>query len=31
MALVSPATIQDDVDRHTEAFERAVADLLGDA
>jgi glutamate-1-semialdehyde aminotransferase len=29
MALMSPATTAEDVDRHTEAFERAAADLVG--
>jgi glutamate-1-semialdehyde 2,1-aminomutase len=29
MALMSPATTDDDVDRHTRAFGEAVADLLG--
>jgi glutamate-1-semialdehyde 2,1-aminomutase len=29
MALMSPATTADDVDRHTEAFAEAVRDLRG--
>jgi glutamate-1-semialdehyde 2,1-aminomutase len=29
MALMSPATTAEDVDRHTEAFEEAVSDLVG--
>ena len=29
MALMSPVTTRADVDRHTEAFRAAVADLLG--
>jgi glutamate-1-semialdehyde aminotransferase len=29
MALMSPATTDEDVDRHTEAFGEAVRDLLG--
>ncbi len=29
MALISPATTAEDVDRHTKAFEHAAADLLG--
>lgn len=29
MALISPATTQDDVDRHTAAFNEALADLVG--
>jgi hypothetical protein len=28
MALMSPATVEDDVDRHTEGFEGAVAALV---
>ena len=28
MALMSPATTEADVDRHTEAFEEALADLF---
>jgi glutamate-1-semialdehyde 2,1-aminomutase len=29
MALMSPATTEDDVDRHTDAFEKAVTELFG--
>jgi glutamate-1-semialdehyde 2,1-aminomutase len=29
MALISPATTAEDVDRHTEAFTEAIGDLLG--
>jgi len=29
MALMSPATVEADVDRHTEAFDEAVAALVG--
>jgi hypothetical protein len=29
MALMSPATTEADVDRHTEAFEAAVDELIG--
>jgi hypothetical protein len=29
MALMSPATTEADVDRHTEAFAEAIGDLLG--
>ncbi|HEY5976651.1 MAG TPA: aspartate aminotransferase family protein [Solirubrobacterales bacterium] len=29
MALISPATVEEDVDRHTEAFAQAATDLLG--
>jgi glutamate-1-semialdehyde aminotransferase len=30
MALMSPATSEEDVDRHSEAFDEAVQDLFGD-
>jgi glutamate-1-semialdehyde 2,1-aminomutase len=30
MALMCPATTGDDVDRHTEVFGAAVAELVGD-
>jgi glutamate-1-semialdehyde aminotransferase len=29
MALMSPATVETDVDRHTSAFDEAVAALVG--
>jgi hypothetical protein len=29
MALMSPATVEADVDRHTDAFDEAVAALVG--